>query len=376
MTGRPAAGENERRILQRDPAPHLFRPIDLRSITVKNRIMMSPMCQYSASDGLTDDWHFAHLAARAVGGAGIVCVEATHVEARGRITHGCVGLWNDAQRDRLARIAEFVAARGAVPAIQLAHAGRKGSVSRPWQGTKPLKPEEGAWEVIGPSALPHAPGHGVPRAVDRGLIAEVVDAFAAATRRAREAGFQVIELHSAHGYLLHEFLSPLSNRRDDEFGGSFANRTRLLLQTLDAVRSEWPSQLPLFVRLSITDWMPGGWDVADSIELCRLLKARGDVDVVDCSSGGIDPRQAPPLHPGYLVPFAETIRREAGIATAAVGLIGTPELAEEAIANRRADFVVLGRALLHDPYWPLHAAKALKAAAVPWPVQYERANIF
>jgi 2,4-dienoyl-CoA reductase-like NADH-dependent reductase (Old Yellow Enzyme family) len=368
--------ENARRILQRDAQPHLFRPLVLRSVMVRNRIMMSPMCQYSARDGLTDDWHFAHLAARAVGGVGIVCLEATHVEPRGRITKHCLGLWNDEQRDRLGRIAAFVAAQGAAPAIQIGHAGRKASVSRPWEGTQPLRADDGAWETIGPSALAYADGFPAPRAMDDALIGEVIGAFHAAARRAHEAGFKILELHAGHGYLFHQFFSPLSNRRNDRYGGSFENRVRLLIETVDAVRAEWPSDLPLFVRLSMTDWVEGGWDVDESLALCRQLKARGDVDLIDCTSGGNDPRQRIPIHPGYQVPFAERVRREAGIASAAVGLISSPEAAEEIIANGRADIVVLGRMLLNDPYWALHAANALKAKTVSWPVQYERADIF
>src|SRR5215217_2591285 len=272
--------ENARRILQRDPEPWLFKPMAFRSTSLRNRIMMSPMCQYSATDGLADDWHFAHLAARAVGGAGIVCVEATHVEARGRITKHCLGLWNDEQRDRLARIAGFIAAHGAVPAIQLGHAGRKASVSRPWEGTKPLAPEDGAWEVIGPSAEPYADGSPVPRIMDDALIAEVTDAFRQSARRAREAGFKIIELHAGHGYLFHQFFSPLSNRRNDRYGGTLENRSRLLVETIAAVRSEWPAELPLFVRLSVTDWAPGGWDTDEAVELCRQLKQGGDIDLI------------------------------------------------------------------------------------------------
>lgn len=368
--------ENARRILQRDPQPHLFRALTLRSVQTRNRIMMSPMCQYSATDGLPDDWHFTHLATRAVGGAGIVCVEATHVEPRGRITKYCLGLWNDEQRDRLGRIAAFIAAQGAVPAIQIAHAGRKGSVTRPWEGTQPLAEADGAWEVIGPSAIPFGSRTNVPRAMDDATIAEVFAAFRQSTRRAREAGFKLLELHAAHGYLLHEFLSPLSNKRTDRYGGSFENRARLLFETIDAIREEWPTDLPLFVRLSVTDWVPNGWNIDDTIRLCRILKERGDVDLIDCSSGGTDPAQRVPAHPGYQVPFAERIRREAGIATAAVGLISAPEAAEEIVANERADLVALGRMFLFDPYWPLHAANKLKAKVAPWPAQYERANIF
>jgi 2,4-dienoyl-CoA reductase-like NADH-dependent reductase (Old Yellow Enzyme family) len=368
--------ENARRVLQRDPDPHLFRPLAFRDVTIRNRIMMSPMCQYSAIDGLAGDWHFAHLAARAVGGAGIVCVEATHVEPRGRITKHCLGLWSDAQRDVLARIAVFIAAQGAVPAIQIGHAGRKASVSRPWEGTLPLKDGEGAWTVIAPSAEPFAQGSPVPVAMTEDMIAETKDAFASAARRAREAGFRILELHAGHGYLFHQFFAPVSNRRTDRYGGSFDNRVRLLMETIDVVRAEWPQDLPLFVRISLTDWVPGGWDLDESLELCRLLKARGDVDLIDCSSGGNDSRQRIAIHPGYQVPFAERVRREIGIATGAVGLISSPEAAEEIVANGRADLVILGRAMLFNPHWPLHAANALKARNVSWPVQYERSNIF
>jgi 2,4-dienoyl-CoA reductase-like NADH-dependent reductase (Old Yellow Enzyme family) len=368
--------ENERRILQRNPDPHLFRPITFRSVTVRNRIMLSPMCQYSAVEGMPNDWHFVHLGARAVGGAGIVSTEATHVEARGRITPNCLGLWNDAQRDAFRRIAGFVAAQGAVPAIQLGHAGRKASTARPWDGSRPLGAAAGGWNVIGPSAVAFADGYPTPREMDRDAIAAVIESFASAARRAAEAGFKLIELHCAHGYLAHQFLSPLSNRRTDAYGGSLANRARFLMEMVDGVRGSWPAELPLFVRLSCTEWVAGGWELADAIAVARLLKARGDVDLVDCSSGGNDPRQKIPVHPGYQTPFAEAIRRETGIATAAVGLIHSPESAEEIIANGRADLVVLGRSLLNDPHWPLHAAVALRANNVAWPAQYERSNIF
>jgi 2,4-dienoyl-CoA reductase-like NADH-dependent reductase (Old Yellow Enzyme family) len=368
--------ENARRILQRDPQPNLFRPLALRSVNVRNRIMMSPMCQYSAQDGRANDWHFAHLAARAVGGAGIVCVEATHVEPRGRITKHCLGLWNDEQRDLLARIAAFISSQGALAAIQIGHAGRKASVTRPWEGTLPLGEDEGAWEVIGPSAIPYSDRSPVPRPMDERMIAEVVAAFRHSARRAREAGFKMLELHAGHGYLFHQFLSPLSNQRTDGYGGSLTNRARLLGQTIDAVRREWPQDLPLSVRLSLTDWMPGGWDLEEAIKLCVMLRQRGDVDLIDCTSGGNHPAQRIRIYPGYQVPFAERVRREAALPTAAVGLISAPEAAEEIIANGRADLVVIGRMLLFDPHWPLHAANALKARTVAWPLQYERANIF
>ncbi len=370
------AGEDRRRILRRDPNPHLFRPLTLRSVTVRNRIMLSPMCQYSADDGVANAWHHQHLGARAAGGAGIVCVEATHVAPEGRITRNCLGLWNDAQRDALAPIADFIASQGAVPGIQIGHAGRKASVRRPWEGTSPVPPDAGGWNVIGPSELPYAMGYSVPVAMDAAAIGRTIEDFASATRRAREAGFTFLELHGAHGYLFHQFLSPLSNVRTDAYNGDLTARARFLMETIDAVRSEWPAELPLAVRLSCTDWVDGGIDLAETVELSRRLAARGDVDLLDCSSGGNDPRQNIPIHPGYQVPFAETVRREAGIATAAVGLIHTPDMAEEIVANGRADIVALGRTLLADPTWPLRAAASLKAANVAWPVQYERSNIF
>lgn len=382
MTDTPASadsrvtGENARRILRRDPHPHLFRPISFRSITVRNRIMLSPMCQYSAQEGMPNDWHFMHLGARAAGGAGIVCTEAVHVAPRGRITQHDLGLWNDAQRDGLARIAGFVAAQGAVPAIQLGHAGRKASVGRPWEGTRPVPPSEGGWSTVAPSAQPYADGWPTPEALDQPGIQAELDALAQATRRAREAGFQIVELHAAHGYLIHQFYSPLSNTRGDGYGGGFDNRIRFLIESLDAMRSEWPDDLPLFVRLSVTDWVDGGWTIEDSVKLCQILKARGDVDLIDCTSGGNDPRQQIPIHPGYQVPFARRIRAETGLATGAVGLINAPDLAESIVANGDADLVLLGRGLLADPHWPLKAAAALKAQNVAWPVQYERSNIF
>jgi len=355
--------------------PQLFRPITLRSVTARNRIMVSPMCQYSAIDGVPNDWHFQNLASRAVGGAGIVFVEMTNVEARGRITAGCMGLWNDTQRDGLARIARFVKSQGAVAGIQLAHAGRKASTARPWEGGKGLAPEQGGWPIIGPSALPFGPGFPVPQEMDAATIADIVAKFAASTRRAREAGFDIIELHGAHGYLISSFLSPITNRRGDRYGGSFENRARFLLEVVDAVRSEWPEEKSLFVRISCTDWMEGGWDLESSVQLAQLLKAGGKVDLIDCSSGGVDPRQKVNAHPGYQVPFAEAIRSRTGIATGAVGMISSPEMAEQIVASGKADLVVMARAFLNDPYWPLHAAKAL-GAKFPWPSQYERGDIF
>ena len=355
--------------------PHIFRPVTFRSVTARNRIMVSPMCQYSAVDGVPNDWHFQNLASRAVGGAGIVFVEMTNVEARGRITAGCLGLWNDAQRDALAHIARFVKSMGAVAGIQIAHAGRKASTSRPWEGGKGLTPEQGGWPIIAPSPLPFGEGYPLPQEMDAATIAGIVSQFAASTRRAREAGFDIVELHGAHGYLISTFLSPVSNRRTDRYGGSFENRVRFLLEVVDAVRTEWPAEKPLFVRISCTDWMEGGWNLEESVKLAQLLKAGGKVDLVDCSSGGVDPRQKLTPAPGFQVPFAAAVRSRAGIATGAVGMISTPEMAEEIIASGKADLIIMARAFLNDPYWPLHAAKALKAK-IPWPPQYARGDIF
>jgi len=324
---------------------------------------------------MPNDWHFANLAARAVGGCGIVCTEVVHTEPRGRISPNCLGLWSDAQRDAFAGIAKFIRVQGAVAAMQIGHAGRKGSMARPWDGGKPLAPREGGWEIIGPSAVAFHEGYPVPAVMDHDTIAATLKQFASVARRAREAGFQLVELHAAHGYLIHEFLSPLSNMRRDEYGGSFENRVRFLIEVIDAVRSEWPDELPLFVRISATDWIEGGWDLEQSIKLAQMLKHTGMVDLIDCSSGGLNPQQKLSIHPGYQVPFAHAIRNRVGMPTAAVGLIQSPDLAEHILANGQADLIALGRALLAEPYWPLRAAKALRAK-VPWPVQYERADLF
>ena len=367
--------ENERKILQRDKTPHLFRPVTFRAVTARNRIMVSPMCQYSATEGVADDWHFQHLASRAVGGAGIVFTEVVHTEPRGRITPYCLGLWNDAQRDALARIVRFVKSQGAIAGLQIGHAGRKGSTARPWDGGKPIALEDGGWQTIAPSAVPFSETFGIPLAMDRQTIADTLLQFAASTRRAREAGFDIVELHAAHGYLIHEFMSPLSNQRADNYGGSFENRIRFLLEAVDAVRSEWPDDKPLFVRISSTDWIEGGWDLESSVKLAQLLKAGGKVDLIDCSSGALAPQQKITIHPGYQVPFAHAIRSRAGIATGAVGLINAPDMAEQIIANGQADIIIMARAMLNDPYWPLHAAKVLKTK-ITWPSQYERGDIF
>ncbi len=355
--------------------PHLFQPVTFRAITARNRIVVSPMCQYSAEDGLGNDWHIQNLGAKAAGGAGIVFTEATHVSAIGRITPGCLGLWNEAQAAFLTRIAALISRLGAVPAIQIAHAGRKASVTPPWVGNKPIPDTAGGWTPLAPSAIPYAEGYTTPDALRPGQIAEIAQQFAQTARMARAAGFKIAEIHAAHGYLLHSFLSPLANHRDDAYGGDLAGRARALMEVIDAVRGEWPAELPLFVRLSCTDWVEGGFTIEDAVALARKLKARGDVDLIDCSSGGVSPaQQIPSLHPGYQVPFAERIRHEAGIATGAVGLIRDPFHAEEILGNGRADLVLLGRAILADPAWPQRAARAL-GVTPDLPVQYQRAHV-
>ena len=348
----------------------LFSAFSLRGVEFRNRVFVSPMCQYSSREGLPNDWHMVHLGSRAVGGAGLVCVEASGVSPEGRISPGDTGIWSEAHARAFEPVASFIKSQGARAAIQLAHAGRKASTDVPWRGGKPLREEDGGWQTIAPSAVPFGDWP-APREMTRADIETVVLQFADAARRALDAGFEVVELHMAHGYLLHEFLSPLSNRREDEFGGSLENRARFPLRVAEAVRAVWPEGLPLFARISATDWVEGGWDLPQSVRLSRWLKARG-VDLIDCSSGGLVPGARIPVASGYQVPFAETIRREAEVATGAVGLITEPEQAEEIISAGRADAVFLARAELRDPYWPLHAARSLGAEA-PWPVQYGRA---
>ena len=350
---------------------HLFSPLTQRSLALRNRIVVSPMCQYSVTDGVPDDWHLVHLGSRAVGGAAVVIAEATAVEARGRISPADTGIWNDAQRDAWASIARFIAEQGAIPGIQLAHAGRKGSTAAPWDGGKAVTPGAGGWTPVAPSAMAYADDYPQPEALDAAGIRAVIDAFVAAARRAHDAGFRLIELHAAHGYLLHQFLSPLSNRRDDAWGGSFENRVRLMLEVTAAVRAAWPAELPLWVRISATDWAEGGWDLAQSLALARDLKRLG-VDLIDVSSGGLTAAQKITPGPGYQVPFAETIRREAGIATGALGMITEPAQAETILACGQADVVIMARELLRDPYFPRRAAKAL-GVTIPTPRQYLRA---
>jgi 2,4-dienoyl-CoA reductase-like NADH-dependent reductase (Old Yellow Enzyme family) len=330
------------------------------------------MCQYSSTDGFANDWHLVHLGARAVGGAGLVIAEATAVTPEGRISPQDLGLWRDEHVEMLARITRFIREQGAVAGVQLAHAGRKASVEVPWRGGAPLSPEAGGWSpLVAPSAVPFGSRSQVPEALDAAGIHRIVNAFREAARRSLDAGFQVIELHGAHGYLLHEFLSPLANRRTDEYGGSFENRVRFVLEVTDAVRSVWPDTLPLFMRLSATDWVDDGWDVEQSAELSRLLGARG-VDLIDCSSGGIIPGVKIPVGPGYQVSLAQRVRAVSGVPTAAVGLITSAQQADAVVRSGSADMVLLARQLLRDPYWPLRAAREL-GVAVEWPSQYQRA---
>ena len=352
---------------------HLFEPFNLREVGFRNRIFVSPMCQYSCKDGMPGDWHLVHLGCRAVGGAALVMAEATAVTADGRISPEDLGLWSDAHIEPLKKIFAFIARQGAVPGIQLAHAGRKASTAAPWKGGQPVAPSEGGWTpILAPSALPFAPDSQTPHAMTEGEIAQTVQAFAATARRALAAGAKVTELHAAHGYLLHSFLSPLSNQRTDGYGGSFENRTRIVLETVAAVRGVWPQSLPLFLRLSCTDWTEGGWSIEESVALARALKPLG-VDAIDCSSGGSVARAKIPAGPGYQAEFARRVRAEAGLPTVAVGMITGPAQADHIIRSGQADAVMLARELLRDPYWPLRAAREL-GHEIRWPEQYERAK--
>jgi 2,4-dienoyl-CoA reductase-like NADH-dependent reductase (Old Yellow Enzyme family) len=351
--------------------PHLFDGFSLRSLTFPNRIVVSPMCQYSCADGFATDWHLVHLGSRSVGGAGLVFTEAAAVSADGRISPRDLGIWDDAHVDGLARITRFIREQGSVAGIQLAHAGRKASTSPPWEGIKGIPPDSGGWTPVAPTGAPFSSTAALPRALAIGEIPEVVDAFRRAAVRALRAGFQVVELHAAHGYLIQEFLSPLVNTRTDAYGGSFDARIRLCLEVATAIRSVWPESLPFFVRISSTDWKEDGWEIEQSVALAKRLRPLG-VDLIDCSAGGAVPDVTIPVGPGYQVPFAERIRREAAIPTAAVGLITEPQQADAIVRNGQADCVFLARELLRDPYWPMHAAQAL-GHVVPWPVQYLRA---
>jgi 2,4-dienoyl-CoA reductase-like NADH-dependent reductase (Old Yellow Enzyme family) len=351
--------------------PHLFAPLRLRSLELAHRILVSPMCQYASEDGLATDWHLVHLGSRAVGGAALVFTEATAVAAEGRISPQDLGIYDDRHVEGLAQIVRFVKGQGSAAGIQLAHAGRKASTARPWEGGRAIAPADGGWEPVGPTGAPFADGYPVPRALTVAELAAVVSSFRTAAARARAAGFDVAEVHAAHGYLIHELLSPLINTRTDEYGGSYDNRVRLCLEVVAAVRSVWPEHLPVFVRISATDWKDDGWDLEQSVELARRLRNHG-VDLVDCSSGGAVPDAKIPVGPGYQVPFAARIRREAGIATGAVGLITSVAQADSIVRGGEADCVLLARELLRDPYWPLHAAREL-GAVLPWPPQYLRA---
>ena len=350
----------------------LFDSLKIRSITLPNRIAVSPMCQYSCDNGMASDWHLVHLGSRAIGGAGLAFCEATAVEARGRISPEDLGIWSDGHIDPLARCTRFVRAQGSVAGIQLAHAGRKASTYRPWSGAGMIPVSLGGWsDVVAPSAVAFVPEYPMPVALTEDGIAGVVRAFGDAARRAVDAGFDVVEIHAAHGYLLHEFLSPLSNFRTDGYGGSFVNRTRIVREVVEEVRRHWPERSPLFVRISATDWTEGGWDVEQSVDLARMLQPLG-VDLFDCSSGGNVPKAKIPLGPGYQVQFAERVRRDAGIPTGAVGMITEAAQADAIIGSGQADLVLLAREMLRDPYWPLHAAQALGQVA-SWPEQYLRA---
>lgn len=350
----------------------LFEPLSIRSLQLKNRIVVSPMCEYSSEDGFANDWHLVHLGSRAVGGASLVIAEATAVSPEGRITPDDLGIWKDEHIPMLQRITTFIETQNAVAGIQLAHAGRKASHSSPWKGNHALKPEEGGWPTIGPSAIPFSEATPAPIALDRNGIEKVIADFKAAAIRSLKAGFKVIEIHAAHGYLVHEFLSPLSNQRTDEYGGSFDNRIRLLLQLTEAIKEVWPEEYPLFIRISATDWTEGGWTIEDSVALARILKGKG-IDLIDCSTGGNIPHAKIPAGPLYQVEFAARIKKEAGILTGAVGIITKPLEANAIIENGQADIVLLARQFLRDPYFPLHAAKVLNVD-IPWPVQYERAK--
>lgn len=359
---------------------HLFTPLTLRGITFPNRIMVSPMCQYSSVEGFASDWHLVHLGSRAVGGAGTVFTEAIAVEARGRISPQDLGIYRDEHLEMLCRITDFIKAQGAVPGTQLAHAGRKASTRRPWESAKgaTVTPAEGGWTPIAPSAVAFNEVYPMPTAMSQTEIAEVVRAFGEAARRAKQAGFQVIELHAAHGYLLHQFLSPVANQRSDKYGGSLENRQRIVLEAVEAIRQEWPDELPLFVRVSATDWLSGivenSWELSDTIQLVKNLRQQGGVDLIDVSSGGISPQQKITVGPGYQVPFAEAIRQETGVPVAAVGMITQPAQADDIISSGQADLVALARELLRDPYWSLHAARQLGYKDLAWPVQYARAK--
>ena len=351
----------------------LFSPLSIKSITLKNRIAISPMCQYSATDGFANDWHLVHLGSRASGGAGLIIQEATSVSPEGRISPEDLGLWKNEQIEKLKQITQFIISQNSVPGIQLAHAGRKASAASPWNGGRKVANDNGGWETVAPSAIAYHDNETAPIALDKNGIQKVISDFKSATKRALEAGYQVLEIHGAHGYLLHQFMSPLSNLRTDEYGGSFENRIRLTLEVVAAVQSEWPENLPLFIRISATDWAEGGWNLEESIQLSKILKEKG-VDLIDVSSGGAVSHQQIKLCAGYQVPFAESIKKESGILTGAVGLITDATQAEEIVASGKADLVLFARESLRNPNLGLTFADDLEAD-VQWPKQYERAKI-
>jgi len=350
----------------------LFTPLQIKEIIFKNRLVVSPMCQYSSENGFANDWHLVHLGSRAVGGAGLVIQEATAVSPEGRITPDDMGIYLDAHIHKLQQINSFIHKQDVVAGIQLAHAGRKASHASPWKGGKQLSAQQGGWKTVSASTLSFSEEEEPPLALDKTGIQKVLDDFAQATVRAKEAGFRVLEIHAAHGYLVHQFLSPLSNRRTDDYGGSFENRTRLLMEITEAVQAAWTPEYPLFVRISASDWTDRGWGIDEAVKLSAILKNKG-VDLIDCSSGGISPKIPIPLGPGYQVPFAARIRKQAGILTGAVGLITRADQAEEILAREEADMIVMARELLRDPYFPLHVAQELHEN-LPWPLQYERAK--
>lgn len=352
----------------------LFTPLQIGAVTFRNRIVVSPMCEYSAVDGFANDWHLVHLGSRAVGGAGLILTEAIAVSPEGRISPADLGIWKDEHIEKLTQIVDFLHANGAVAGVQLAHAGRKASTTEPWKGMKLVQPEQGGWKnIMAPSAIPFSDTYGEPIALDKAGIDKIIADFKAAAVRTLKAGFKVIEIHGAHGYLIHQFLSPLSNQRTDEYGGSFENRVRLLTEIVHAIQEVWPAENPLFVRISATDWVEGGWDLPSSTRLAGILKEMG-VHLIDTSSGGLDTRQKIPVGPLYQTDFATHIRKETGIMTGAVGLITTAEEAEMIVSEGKADLVFMARELLRDPYFPMHAAHTLKDTSFVWPVQYERAK--
>ena len=350
----------------------LFESLTIRTVSLKNRIVVSPMCQYSSEDGFANDWHLVHLGSRAVGGAGLVFSEAAAVSPEGRITAHDLGIWKDEHIANLKRITAFIESQGAIAGIQLAHAGRKASTLQPWEGGQSISPEQGGWQVLAPSAIPFKEGTITPLALTKEAIQQVTADFKQAAERALKAGFKVLEIHAAHGYLIHQFFSPLSNSRTDEYGGSFENRVRILSDIIKAIQTVWPAELPVFVRISATDWVEGGWNIDDSVKLSLMMKEMG-IDLVDCSSGGNIGHAKIPLQPGYQVPFAKQIKEQSKILTGAVGLITDAEQAEAILQNNEADLIFFARELLRDPYFPLHAASLLHKD-VEWPVQYQRAK--